>query len=167
MIPARPLFLVGFMGSGKSTVGRELASLAGRTFEDADRTIESLEGRSIEEIFRDSGEAHFRDVEARVVRGFAGRDDSVVALGGGAFQRADQRRWMQREGCTVWLDVTLEVARQRVGGGQGRPLWDANDALALRALFEQRRAVYALAAFRVDANGRPREVAEAIFGRFC
>lgn len=167
MIPERPVFLVGFMGSGKSTVGRELATLCGRSFEDADHTIESLEGRSIDEIFRDSGEAHFRDLEARVVHGFAGRADCVVALGGGAFLQAAQRRWLQREGCTVWLDVTLDVARQRVGGGQGRPLWEATDALALRSLFERRRAVYALAALRVDADGGPREVAEAIFGRFC
>ena len=87
-----------------------------------------------------------------MLRSLEARTGAVVATGGGAFTEAATRRWLASIGHTVWLDVPLDVARRRVGDGAGRPLWPANDPVALRALFERRQAVYALAGLRVDAS---------------
>jgi shikimate kinase len=145
----RSLFLIGFMGCGKSKVGEALARELGRPFVDNDARIEQRDGRTIEAIFEASGEAGFRRVEWDALRSIDLRDPKIVATGGGAFSRFETRRWMKQQGCTVWLDVPLTVARKRVQGGRGRPLWISGDRLALRTLYEQRRAIYALADLRV------------------
>jgi shikimate kinase len=163
----RPVFLVGFMGSGKSATGRELARIVGFEFVDTDELVVASEGRPIEEIFRESGEGAFREAEWRALRSVAGRRGLVVATGGGAFLGTVQRSFMKSEGTTVWLDVPYEVARTRVGPGAGRPLWNPEqDEIAFRALFERRRAAYALAHVRVDAAaGGPAELARQIADR--
>ena len=158
-----PLFLVGFMGSGKSRVGEALARRLAREFVDTDALVTEREGRSIDEIFHESGEERFRLAEWDALRSLEGGPGLVVATGGGLFQGFEPRRWMLRRGPTVWLDVPLDVARARVGKGAGRPLWLPRDPLALRALYERRRAVYALAALRIVAvPGRPEAVAERV-----
>ena len=163
MLDGRPLFLVGFMGSGKSTVGRTLARHVGWAFEDTDSRIEQHEGRTVAEIFAQSGEACFRRLERRLLSELCAARRTVIATGGGMFADATLRREMQHNGCTVWLDTRLSVARQRVGSPAGRPLWDVADPLAQRALFEKRRAVYSLARFRVDASAlTPTAVARSI-----
>jgi len=146
------VFLIGFMGSGKSTVGRALAARLGRRFVDTDRLIEDREGRSIDRIFEQSGEGYFRGVEHDVLNGLGDADGLVVATGGGLFLGAEQRRWIRRRGIAVWLDVPLEVLRRRLGEGAERPLWNPDDAVGLRALFAKRRATYALADLRIDAS---------------
>jgi shikimate kinase len=145
------IFLVGFMGSGKTTVGRALASLLGARFEDTDARVEAAAGKSIETIFRDDGEGRFRELEWEALRSLDGASDTVVATGGGLFLGTVQRAFMRRAGTSVWLDVPLEVARSRAGNGASRPLWLAQDPIAFRAFFERRRAAYALADLRVDA----------------
>ena len=144
----RPIFLVGFMGSGKSTVGRALAGQLGWTFVDTDRRIEEHEGKSIEAIFGDSGEGHFRRLEEEILED-AAHPERVVATGGGAFLNPANRRKMHQAGSTVWLDISLDRVRRRLGGGGCRPLWDPAKPLAQRILFERRRAVYALAGLRI------------------
>lgn len=162
----RPIFLVGFMGSGKTVVGRLLARELEREFVDTDERVQRTAGRSIDEIFRQFGEAHFRSLEREVLRSLDPGAGAVVATGGGAFADAATRRWLSSSGHTVWLDVSLEVARRRVGDGAGRPLWPANDPIALRALFERRRAIYALAGLRVDAAcDEPEVVVQRILDR--
>ncbi len=163
----RPVFLVGFMGSGKSAVSRELAELLSWDFADTDDLVVAHEGRSIERIFRDSGEGGFREAEWLELQALAGRKRLVVATGGGLFLGVVQRRLMKQEGRTVWLDVPYEVARVRVGGSGGRPLWRPEEGEeALRAFFEKRRAAYALADLRVDgAAGTPSEVARRVRAR--
>jgi shikimate kinase len=87
----------------------------------------------------------------------------VVATGGGLFLGFAQRRWMRETGRVVWLDLSLGVARERVGCGGTRPLWLPQDPLAFRAMFERRRAAYALATLRVSADpGGPEEVAQRV-----
>ena len=162
----KPVFLVGFMASGKTTVGRFLAQRLGVRFVDTDEQVEQRERRSIENIFEQEGEDYFRDREWEVLRLTNAGPGCVVATGGGAFLAASQRRWMKRHGLTVWLDVELHKVRCRVPQGEGRPLWPGEEPLALRILYERRRAAYALAHFRVPASpGGPQEVAERVLAR--
>jgi len=159
----RPIFLVGFMGSGKTRAGAALARRLSREFVDTDALVVAREGRSVGEIFSGSGEEEFRRAEWEALRSLAGRRGIVVATGGGLFLGSAQRRWMKKRGRTVWLDVPLAVARGRVGEGDERPLWLPGDPVALRAFFEKRRAAYALAALRVAAApGGPEDLAERI-----
>ncbi len=166
--PGRALvFLVGFMGSGKSTVGERLARILGWEFEDSDRRVEVVSGRSVEAIFRESGEGRFRGIEAGVLDDLALRERCVVATGGGLFLGRSQRHLMKRVGWTIWLDLPLNGVRERLGGGRGRPLWDDGDPVELRAVFEKRRASYALAHRRVGAAGSgPERIAKKIASFF-
>jgi len=162
----RPIFLVGFMGSGKSTVGRLLARHLGREFFDTDDLVVAREGRSIGRIFRESGESAFRRVEREALRSLDGRSGAVVATGGGLFQAAGARRWLRRHGVTVWLDAPFADCLRRVGTGTRRPLWaPGKDPGAFRASFEKRRAAYALADVRVAARGSTAEVARDVLSR--
>jgi shikimate kinase len=156
------IFLVGFMGSGKSAVGRALAEVAGLAFLDTDEAVERAQGMTIEEIFRLRGEGVFREAEWTELQRLERAGPAVVATGGGLFLGVENRRLVRRLGRSVWLDVPLEVAAARVGPSSGRPLW-SQDRLTLRAFFERRRATYALADVRVDASvGSPREIARGI-----
>ena len=162
----RSLYLVGFMGSGKSTVGRLVAQELGRDFLDIDDLIVEREGRSIEEIFRDQGEDHFRQLEWQTLQSLDGRRELVAATGGGLFLGAEKRRWLRRNGTTAWLDAPLEVCIGRVPPDSGRPLWrPGDDPLEFRAMFENRRASYALANIRVAASGPPEEVGRVLLER--
>ncbi len=167
MRPAdRPIFLVGFMASGKTEVGRLLARRLGVEFVDTDDRVERRERSPVERIFAERGERYFRRREWEVLRELAPGRGQVVATGGGAFLGAEARRWMKRNGVTVWLDVGLDEARSRVGDGRDRPLWPGEEGLPLRILYERRRAVYALAHLRVAAQpGDAREVAERVLAR--
>jgi shikimate kinase len=163
----RPIFLIGFMASGKSTVGRALARSLGWRLLDTDDLVEQREQRSAERIFSESGEAFFRRAESEILRSLDDLRSAVVATGGGLFLGYESRRWMLGHGRTVWLDVPLEAARRRVEGGRarrrGRPMWEGSDAVALRSLYEKRRAAYALAEVRVDAAaGQTTDVAARI-----
>lgn len=156
------VFLVGFMGAGKSAVGRVLADLAGLPFVDTDEAVERREGMTIDAIFHQRGEGAFREAEWNVLQALESGGPAVVATGGGLFLGVENRRVVRRLGRSVWLDVPLEVAAARVRPSSGRPLW-SQDALLLRALFERRRAAYALAAVRVDASrASPLEIARGI-----
>ena len=161
--PDAPLFLVGFMGAGKSTVGRLLASRWGWEFVDTDALVEQAEGRSIETIFAAAGEGRFREAEWAALTGLAGRKRLVAATGGGLFLGRAQRSFVQAEGVSCWLDAPLSVVAERVRHLDARPLWPADDALSRRAFFERRRAAYALADLHVDASaGGADDVATAV-----
>ena len=147
-----PIFLVGFMGAGKSTVGRALAARLHWEFEDTDALVTRAEGRAIEEIFRASGEGRFREAEWDALRSLGGRKNLVVATGGGLFLGVAQRAFVRAHGFSCWLDAPLAVIAARVAEGASRPLWTSDDALSRRALFERRRAAYALADVRIDAS---------------
>ena len=159
------IFLVGFMGSGKTSVGRRVAERRGWKFLDTDALAEQREGRTIEEIFADSGEAHFRRLEWEILRSLEARSQTVVATGGGLFQSATNRRFMGQIGTSVWLDSSLEECSRRVAPATGRPLWTDRDPARLRALFEKRRAAYALARVRIAPVGPPERVAEDLLER--
>lgn len=154
------IYLVGFMGSGKSTIGRLLAERLGMPFADLDDDIEAAEGRTIAEVFAQDGEGRFRDAEhaalaARVRSGAA----VVLALGGGAYTFARNRDLLRGAGTSVWLDCPFERALQRVSGFAHRPL--AKDPAQFRALFEKRLADYALADVRIPVSSDDPEDAVA------
>jgi len=158
----RPLFLIGFMGSGKSTLGCRLSERLNWDFLDTDVLVEETAGCEIEQIFRDHGEARFREIEDGVARSLAGLTRTVVATGGGLFLSFANRRLLNSEGRTLWLDVPFETCIQRVGEGGGRPLWNPGKRLGFRALFERRRAIYALAQARLSITT---EAADELVGR--
>jgi len=161
--PDAPLFLVGFMGVGKSSVGRLLAARWGWEFADTDALVEQAEGRSIETIFAASGEGRFREAEWAALCGLRGRKRLVAATGGGLFLGRAQRDFVRSEGVSCWLDAPLPVVARRIRDVDTRPLWPSDDALTRRAFFERRRAAYALADLRVDASaGVADDVATAV-----
>ena len=131
-----PIFLAGFMGVGKTRVGRILARELGRCFLDTDRIIEQRAGKTIAEIFADEGEAHFRQLERDCVLETCQRPDAVVALGGGAVTRADNVEAVRRAGVLVCLKADVDTIFARVRHRSNRPLLAGLDPQAQRAKIE-------------------------------
>jgi shikimate kinase len=150
MKPTSGLYLVGFMASGKTTIGRALAQELGWPFIDIDTEIEAREGRAISQIFAERGETLFREVEMEVIRQFAAGSSAVVALGGGAFVQPANRELIENTGVTVWLDCPLEIICKRLGDDSTRPLAANRDGL--EKLFVDRRPLYARANHRIDVD---------------
>jgi shikimate kinase len=146
------IYLAGFMGSGKSTVGRLLADRLGWDFVDLDEEIEAGQRMSIPDIFETRGEEYFRQIETEAIRHRVHRVragcPSVIALGGGAFTREENYDLLEDHGVTVWLDCPLELARKRVENCGNRPL--ARDPLKFAELYETRKANYARADYRIE-----------------
>jgi shikimate kinase len=160
----RRLLLVGFMGSGKSTVGPLLARSLGWRFEDFDAHVERAEGRPIREIFARDGEAYFRAVEARVADALLAEDDVVLASGGGWAARPGRLQRLPEGTASVWLRVSPEAVVARAGGGDERPLLAGPDPLArARDLLAEREHAYGAAQVAVDTDGlSPIDVTEKI-----
>ncbi len=170
MASHRAVFLVGFMGAGKTSVGRELAARLGWRFVDLDDRVEAREKKSVAEIFRDSGEAAFRKAETLALRELLEELDherpTVAALGGGAFVQ-DENVWLLAEAGDpmVFLDAPYEVLHQRCSPqGAARPLF--LDEARFRELYETRRPHYLRAQMRVDTtNHNVAQVATEIIER--
>jgi shikimate kinase len=154
---ARAVFLVGFMGAGKTTVGRALSQQLGSPFEDLDDRIRQREGKTIEQIFRQSGEAEFRRAETAALRELLadlGSSLRVVALGGGAFVHPGNLALIEEaEVHSVFLDAPVEELLRRCEDEQKeRPLWQ--DQAQFRELYEKRRRSYMKATVRIETNGK-------------
>lgn len=145
----RTVTLVGFMGSGKSTVGRILSARLKVPFKDTDAIVEELEGKSVAELFASRGEAYFRDLERRVVLSTPEEGERVLAVGGGGFT-AEVIPYLDRLGPTVHLDLTFQEALRRLGKDRRRPLLSSPD---LFGLFIKRRALYARARHHIWVEG--------------
>lgn len=157
---ARNLVLIGFMGTGKSSVGRLCARRLGYRFRDSDVEIERRIGCSIAQFFADRGEAAFRQVECTVISELARRTGQVIATGGGAVLREENVRALRATGFVVLLTATPEVIWQRVGHSQKRPLLAGTpDPLQrIRELLAVREPCYSRAAdLQVDTCGLTRE----------
>ena len=148
------LYLVGFMCSGKSTVGRALAEKLGWCFVDIDGVIEAQQGKPIREIFLERGEPEFRKIETETLRQHVTRVEAgrpcVFALGGGTFVQPTNWELIQDNGITVWLDCKLETVLERLGDDATRPL--AADRGALAQLYGDRRPLYGRADFRLEVD---------------
>lgn len=159
------IYLVGFMGSGKSTIGRLLAERLGWSFFDTDEEIEAAGRMTVAEIFAARGEPEFRRIETEIVRRHVawverGRP-AVLALGGGAFVEPSNRELLLNNGVTVWLDCPFEVVNRRVAQASHRPL--ARDPEKFAALYDSRREVYRLADARIRIESDdPAAAVEAI-----
>jgi len=159
-VKASSLYLVGFMGAGKSTVARALGRRLGWRAEDIDDLIETREHRAVATIFAQSGEAYFRQVERQVVADLAGTRDIVVATGGGTFVDPDNRATMLAAGAVAWLDLPLAKVIERVPQDGRRPL--AADRAQLEQLYLRRQSVYQLAHIRIDASRPLHEIVERL-----
>ena len=160
----RSLYLVGMMGSGKTSTGRPLAQQLGYGFVDADAVIEQAADCSIPEIFERDGEAGFRALESQVLNAIGQRHSLVVATGGGVVTQ--QENWgLLHSGIVIWLDVVPEQLMQRLRADSTvRPLLQTDDPdAALNALLNQRRPLYAEADLTVVINQEtPLAVADGI-----
>ena len=160
----RSLYLVGMMGSGKTSTGRPLAERLGYGFVDADAVIEQAAGCSIPEIFERDGEAGFRSLESQVLNAISQRHSLVVATGGGVVTRPEN--WgLLHSGIVIWLDVVSEQLLQRLKADSTvRPLLQNDDPeAALNALLNERRPLYAEADLTVVINEEtPETVADGI-----
>jgi shikimate kinase len=146
------VYLVGFMGSGKTTIGRLLADRLGWNFVDIDEEIEAREQRSIADIFDSLGEPAFRGMEtaaiAERVRAVACGRPTVIALGGGAAAQPGNFELIENHGVTIWLSCPFDTVVRRIGQDSSRPL--ARDEKKFEELFIERQQHYGRADFRVE-----------------
>lgn len=150
------IIFVGLPGSGKTTIGRQLARRLDVPFVDSDHVIEHQLGCSIREFFAREGEDIFRDVEQQVLDDLTRTHQGVIATGGGAVLREANRRHLHERGQVVYLRSTPDDVFRRVRHDKARPLLQVDDPLArLRSLFEARDPLYREAAHFVIETGRP------------
>jgi shikimate kinase len=154
-------FLVGFMGTGKTTLGRQVAERMGISFVDLDERIERSSGMSVADIFAREGEPGFRRRESRALAALVDEPEPVViATGGGAFTVEANRALMKSAGVVVWLDVPIGELLGRIDRGE-RPLWKTPEEV--RALHERRRESYQQAHHRLPLDGAgPDEAVERL-----
>lgn len=146
------LYLVGMMGAGKTTVGRELANYLGYRFVDTDAVISQVTGKSITQLFIDVGEEAFRQMESQVLAEVSAYTNLVIATGGGIVLRQENWSYLHH-GLVVWLDVPVELLYARLAEDTTRPLLqDADPLEKLRVLLEQRQPLYRQADLQITVN---------------
>ena len=164
----RNIYLIGFMGVGKSTIGKLLAKeMAGQLVE-MDETIEAEQGISINEIFAKYGETHFRDLESELVKRIAGGEGNIISCGGGAVLRAENVDNMKKSGQIVFVSATPETIYKRVRYSTNRPLLNGNmNVEYIAGLMEKRRALYEGAAdITISTDGKTQnEIVEEILSK--
>lgn len=150
--PAKPtphtlkkhVFLIGFMGAGKSTVARKLARSVGLSSVDMDIYLERREGKAIKEIFAESGEETFRSIETDVLKELIAKEPLIVSCGGGVITKPENRALLHENGFVINLKVDVVEASERISNKSSRPLFQ--DLEAAKALAEKRRPLYEEAA---------------------
>lgn len=157
------IVLVGFMGTGKTTVGRILAKQLEWTFTDTDAYIERETGMTISRMFQDYGESYFRERETEALRELLLRKGQVVSTGGGAVLREENRRIMLENGLVVAMKAEEAVIVERVRGDTGRPLLQGDVEERVRTLVEARRHAYDFAPVQLQTDRlTPEEAARRI-----
>jgi len=152
------IVLCGFMGSGKTTVGHELAKIMGRKFVDTDDLIEKQQGVAIKAIFTVHGEDYFRDLEWECCKRISDLKNCVVSTGGGALTFERNVEALKRGGKIVFLDADFDVICQRIGNSKNRPLFQ--DREKAKALYDERKSKYLSAAdYVIDGNMSARKTA--------
>ena len=148
------VILFGFMGTGKTVAGKEVASRLGMKFVDMDDVIEAKEGSTISEIFAWKGEAHFRKVESEVARELSEREGLVIATGGGVVLKAPNVDALQSSGTGICLMASQEEILERVKGQSHRPLLMTGEPLErIKALLGYRAPFYAKVKYQIDTSG--------------
>ena len=161
--PRQNIVLIGFMGSGKSAVGRRVAARLGFQFVDTDALLVERDGREIAEIFAREGEERFRDLEAAVLESLTTRTRCVISTGGGVILCEKNRALLRQLGHVVWLTASEDTIFARVSRTNKRPLLrTANPRETVTQLFAARRPLYAAAAqFTLDTTTLAHEQAAA------
>ncbi|WP_134080524.1 shikimate kinase AroK [Thiohalophilus thiocyanatoxydans] len=137
------IFLVGLMGAGKTTIGRQLAQVLDKEFIDSDHEIEARTGVNIPLIFELEGEAGFREREAAMLDELTGRENVVLATGGGAVLREENRRHLKQRGTVVYLQTDVTQLLERTRKDKNRPLLQTDDPQArLTRLLQEREPLY-------------------------
>ena len=157
---ADKLYLVGFMGAGKTTVAAALSTRIGWRCEDIDERIETRERRSIAGIFVQEGEAYFRQAERDVLSDLLPLRNIIIATGGGTFADPANRAIILSDGAVAWLDLPLSRVIERIPPDGRRPL--AADLVQMEQLYMQRRLAYAEAHVRIDAARPVEEIVERL-----
>ncbi len=134
------IVLCGFMGSGKTSVGKELAKITGKKFVDTDELIESEQGVSISEIFSSHGEDYFRDLEFEICKKISKMDNVIVSTGGGAMTYERNVKVIKENGVVIFLDASFDVICSRIGNGETRPLFKNRENA--KKLYEERKSKY-------------------------
>lgn len=156
------VFLCGFMGCGKSTVGKLAAKKLGCGFCDTDDLIVEDQKMSIPEIFAEKGEPYFREVEANIVKSVCGKK-AVVACGGGAMLNPDTAKAASESGVVVYLDVDFETCYERISNDKNRPIAASSTKEELEERFNTRRVLYLKHSdIQIDCSGSPIETADKI-----
>ncbi len=155
----RSIVLVGMMGAGKSSIGRRLAAVLGLPFHDADAEIERAAGMTIEDMFRDRGEAYFREGEERVIKRLLQSGPQVLATGGGAVVSEQTRVEIAKSAVSIWLNAPVDLLLQRVSRRDDRPLLKTEDPRAvLIRLLQERTPFYAAADVVFESRDAPHDV---------
>ncbi len=141
------IVLIGFMGSGKTTIGKTLATFLNYTFIDTDEQIECQEKRSITEIFKTSGEKYFRKIESKVIKEIAQGQKQIIATGGGIIKKRENIHFLQTTGFLVYLDASIEQIYQNLKNDETRPLLQGrNKKDTIREMLKERKPFYVQAA---------------------
>ena len=152
----RCIVLVGLMGAGKTTLGRRIAPELGLPFIDSDSEVEKAAGCTIGEIFENSGENIFRDIERRVMLRLLSTSPAVIGSGGGSFMDVNTRNLIRKKGTSIWLRADLELLYNRVRRRTHRPLLNNDDPRkTLMRLMEERHAIYQKADLIFDVTEEP------------
>lgn len=146
------IVLIGFMGSGKSTVGKVLAPRLGKKFVDLDHMIVERAGRSIADIFATDGEAAFRQMESQVLADVLANTEQVISTGGGAVLAEANRQLMRENGLVVWLRTDVDVLIQRMQYDTTRPLLQGDAKANITRILEERREAYNFATLEIDTG---------------
>jgi shikimate kinase len=163
VVPKSNIVLSGFMASGKNTVGSLLSGMTGMPLIDTDSLVQEDAGKTIKEIFAQEGETRFRELERTVIARESGREDVVLAVGGGAVLDPDNVRELKSRGVIYFLEVTPEEVAKRAGGDERRPLL-ADELHEIESLMAARESGYRRAAdVVVSTSGRaPEDIASCI-----
>ncbi len=162
------IFLCGFMGCGKTTVGQLTAKKMGCAFYDTDELIVENQGMSIPEIFEKKGEPYFRQVEADIVKSMCGKS-AVISCGGGAMINPDTAKYVKDAGeKIIFLDVDFDTCYERISCDTNRPIVVNNTKEQLKAIFDERYSAYLKnSTIHIDACGSPVEMAEEVRRNVC
>ncbi|MBK3332199.1 shikimate kinase [Persephonella atlantica] len=160
------IYLVGFMGSGKSTVGKLLSEKTGMEFVDIDQLIEKQEKRKISEIFEKEGEGYFRQKEKEMLEKISNKEGLIISTGGGLGADAENMKKMKQSGIVIWLDASIETILKRTEGDTERPLLK-QPYQQLKKLYENRKKIYKMADVHINVDSKsPEEIVQEIMEKW-